>query len=347
MEGDIATVCPTNTSSNNIAPAEPPKTPSNKTDTKKILRFEVSPSRLRLGASSRLSIPISTLVLMSARLKGEEGGDEEHLNQEKVEANFPSEDIRTKRGYSKPVRANNQQTFKGIVTNDKTVQGANGEKMMSWVAGLSGEKEERSKKVIVDLSEDEAVGGEKSCSGANLEADVNEDEVLKEKERPVDPFGSRDINEWMEELKKAEGHGQYHEEAAGEVLVDESKYRAEVSIEERQRAVHFKDPECEYKSRTPTPEFEENGTEGTKSYRRPPSEKDAPLGSNVQQDVPPIYRMNKEGVNMMKILIAESPNHMVGVPVDFELEKEYYLMLHELSSLDHEAATEIVQLIEG
>ena len=57
--------------------------------------------------------------------------------------------------------------------------------------------------------------------------------------------------------------------------------------------------------------------------------------------------MNKEGVNMMKILIAESPNHMVGVPVDFELEKEYYLMLHELSSLDHEAATETVQLIEG
>ena len=49
----------------------------------------------------------------------------------------------------------------------------------------------------------------------------------------------------------------------------------------------------------------------------------------------------------MKILVAESPNHMVGVPVDFELEKEYYLMLHELSSLDHEAATETVQLIEG
>ena len=180
-----------------------------------------------------------------------------------------------------------------------------------------------------------------------MEADVNEDEVLKEKERPVDPFGPRDMNEWMEELKKAEGHGQYHEEAAGEVLVDETNYRAEVPIEERQRAVHFKDPECEYKSRTPTPEVEENGTEGTKSYRRSPSEENAAQGSDVQQDVPPIYRMNKEGVNMMKILIAESPNHMVGVPVDFELEKEYHLMLHELSSLNYEVATETFQLFEG
>ena len=57
--------------------------------------------------------------------------------------------------------------------------------------------------------------------------------------------------------------------------------------------------------------------------------------------------MNKEGVNMMKILIAESPNHMVGVPVDFELEKEYHLMLHELSSLNYETATETLQLFEG
>lgn len=57
--------------------------------------------------------------------------------------------------------------------------------------------------------------------------------------------------------------------------------------------------------------------------------------------------MNKEGVNMMKILIAESPNHMVGVPVDFELEKEYHLMLHELSSLNYETATETFQLFEG
>ena len=344
MEGDIAFVCPTNTSSNNTTPAEPPRTPSNKTDTKKILRFEISPSRLRLGSSSRLSIPISTLVLMSTRLKREEGVGEEHHNQEKVEANFPSEDIRTKRGYSK---ANNQQTFKGIVTNDKTVQGANGEKMMSWVAGLSDEKEEGSKKVIVDLSEDEAVGGEKNCSEAILEADVNEDEVLKEEDRSVDPFGPRDIDEWTKELKKVEGHGQYHGEAAGEVPVDESNYEAEVSIEGGQRAVHFKDPECEFKSRTPTPELEENGAEGTKSYRRPPSEENAPLGFDVQQDVPPIYRMNKEGVNMMKILIAESPNHMVGVPVDFELEKEYHLMLHELSSLNYETATETLQLYEG
>ena len=121
MEGDIAFVSPTNTSSNNTTPAEPPQAPSNKTDTKKILRFEISPSRLRLGSSSRLSIPISTLVLMPSRLIGEDGVGEEHHNQEKVEANFPSEDIRTKRGYSKVVRANNHQTFKGIVTNDKTV----------------------------------------------------------------------------------------------------------------------------------------------------------------------------------------------------------------------------------
>ena len=125
--------------------------------------------------------------------------------------------------------------------------------MISWVAGLCGEKEERSKTVIVDLSEDEAVGGEKSCSEAILEADVNEDEVLKEEDSPVDPFGPRDINEWMKELKTVEGHGQYHGEAAGEVPVDESNYEAEVSIEGGQRAVHFKDPECEFKSRTPTP----------------------------------------------------------------------------------------------
>ena len=180
-----------------------------------------------------------------------------------------------------------------------------------------------------------------------MEADVNEDEVLKKEERPVDPFGPRSIDEWMEELKKVEGHGQDHGEAAGEALVDETNYRAEVPIEERQHAVHFKDPECEYKSRTPTPELEENGTEVTKSYRRPPSEENASQGFDVQQDVPPIYRMNKEGVNMMKILIAESPNHMVGMPVDFELEKEYHLMLHELSSLNYEVATETFQLFEG
>ena len=347
MEGDIAFVSPTNTSFNNTTPAEPPQAPLNKTDTKKIIRFEISPSRLRLGSSSRLSIPISTLVLMSSKLKGEEGVGEDHHNQEKVEANFPSEDIRTKRGYSKVVRANNHQTFKGILTNDKTVQSANGEKMISWVAGLCGEKEERSKTVIVDLSEDEVVGGEKSCSEVILEADVNKDEVLKEEDRSVDPFGPRDIDEWTKELRKVEGHGQYHGEAAGEVPVDESNYEAEVSIEGGQRAVHFKDPECEFKSRTPTRELEENGAEGTKSYRRPPSEENAPLGFDVQQDVPPIYRMNKEGVNMMKILIAESPNHMVGVPVDFELEKEYHLMLHELSSLNYETATETFQLFEG
>ena len=347
MEGDIAFVSPTNTSSNNTTPAEPPQAPSNKTDTKKILRFEISPSRLRLGSSSRLSIPISTLVLMPSRLIGEDGVGEEHHNQEKVEANFPSEDIRTKRGYSKVVRANNHQTFKGILTNDKTVQSANGEKMISWVAGLCGEKEERSKTVIVNLSEDEAVGGEKSCSEAILEADVNEDEVLKEEVRSVDPFGPRNIDEWMEELKQVEGHGQHHGEAAGEPLFDESNYRAEDPIEERQRAVQFKDPECEYKSRTPTPELEENGTEGTISDRRPLLEENTPLGSDVKQDEPPTYRMNKEGVNMMKILIAESPNHMVGVPVDFELEKEYHLMLHELSSLNYETATETLQLYEG